>query len=171
MEIISYVVDGGLQHRDSLGTGSVIRPGEVQRMTAGRGVSHSEFNASKSDPVHFLQIWVTPEATNLTPSYAQKYFDPALAVDGRTLLVSPRGEDGSIDIHQDVRLYRQLLQPGQSVVWTSGPNRYAWIQVVQGKLDLGDVTLQAGDGAAVVHPATLSLRSDTGCEALLFDLP
>lgn len=171
MEIISYVLDGALEHKDSLGTGSVIRPGDVQRMTAGTGVRHSEFNASNSEPVHFLQIWVLPERRGLQPGYEQKTFTTA-DKRGKWLLVgSPDGRDGSVTIHQDVDLYASLLEPGESLSHVFKAGRGAWLQVVRGAVRFDGEQLAAGDGMAVEEIAELRLDAEASSEVLLFDLP
>ncbi len=170
MEIISYVLEGGLEHRDSLGTGSVIRPGDVQRMSAGTGVRHSEFNASKSQPVHFLQIWIIPERDGLAPSYEQKTF-PDTEKRGRLRLVGSRdGRDGSVTIHQDVDLYATLLAAGEAVSHAIAPARGGWVQVARGSVTLNGETLKEGDGAAITTPGTLRLEGGADAEVLLFDM-
>lgn len=170
MEIISYVLEGALEHKDSLGTGSVIRPGDVQRMSAGTGVQHSEFNHSQSELVHFLQIWIIPDRQGLRPSYAEKKF-PDTAKRGRLkLVVSGDGRDGSIPIHQDADLYATLLKDGDTVVHRFAPNRNGWIQVVCGEIAVNGTTLSAGDGAAVVNEDGLSIRGTADAEVLLFDM-
>ncbi len=170
MEIISYVIDGALEHKDSIGTGSVIRPGEVQRMSAGTGIRHSEFNHSKSDKVHFLQIWVLPEAEGLEPSYEQKDF-PASEKQGKLRLVGSRdGREGSVTIHQDVDLYASLLNNGDTVTFTPRPDRKVWVQVVQGNLDLNGTELRQGDGAGATDGTSLTIRAGDDSEVLLFDL-
>jgi redox-sensitive bicupin YhaK (pirin superfamily) len=172
MEIISYVLEGGLEHKDSIGTGSVIRPGDVQRMSAGTGVRHSEFNHSQTAPVHFLQIWLLPEQEGLAPSYEQKNFAASEKQGKLRLIVSPTGRDGSLTIHQNAAIYAALLKEGDQVVHTLKPGRKAWVQVVQGSLDLNGQWLRTGDGAAVddVPALTLAAHSDN-TEILLFDLP
>jgi hypothetical protein len=170
MEIVTYVLEGALEHEDSLGTGSVIRPGDVQRMSAGTGVTHSEFNHSASELVHLLQIWILPEREGLPPSYEQKHF-PAEARRGRLCLVASRdARDGALRIHQDVDLYATLLAAGQSVAHALARGRRAWLQLARGELELNGVKLTAGDGAAVTDEATLRLGAATDAEALLFDL-
>ena len=171
MEIVTYVVKGALEHRDSLGTGSIIRPGDVQRMTAGTGVTHSEINPSRTEPVHLLQIWILPERTGLPPSYEQKTF-PAMERHGRLRLVaSPDGRDGSVTVHQDVRLYATTLGAGVRVEHPIAPGRHAWLQVVWGALYANEEELEAGDGAAVSDEARLTLVArQEESEALLFDL-
>jgi quercetin 2,3-dioxygenase len=170
MEIVTYVLEGALEHKDSLGTGSIIRPGEVQRMSAGRGVSHSEFNHSTSEVVHFLQIWILPAARGIPPSYEQRAFAPA-ETRGRLRLVGARdGREGAVTIHQDVSLYATRLERGERVSHALPPGRHAWVQVTRGALEVNGVILAAGDGAAVSDEPTLSLRAADGGEALLFDL-
>jgi redox-sensitive bicupin YhaK (pirin superfamily) len=167
MEIISYVLEGELGHADSMGTGSVIRPGEVQRMSAGTGVRHSEKNAS-DQPVHFLQIWILPERHGITPGYEQKAF-PASERDGRLRLVASRdGREGSLTIHQDVDLYTTTLHDGASVDFDFRPDRYGWVQVARGSVSLNGETLVAGDGAAIEKESHVTIAGDG--EVLLFDL-
>jgi quercetin 2,3-dioxygenase len=171
MEIISYVLEGALEHKDSLGTGSIIRPGEVQRMSAGTGVTHSEFNPSPVEPVHFLQIWILPERVGLPPSYEQRAF-PAAEKQGTLRLVASRdGREGSVTIHQAVDLYTSVLAPGETVTHRLAPGRHAWVQVARGVLTLNDTALSAGDGAAVSEEALLTLTATAQAEVLLFDLP
>jgi hypothetical protein len=170
MEIISYVLEGELEHRDSIGTGSVIRPGEVQRMSAGRGVTHSERNASKSELVHFLQIWIVPDEAGHPPSYEQKAF-PAAERQGRLRLVaSPDGADGSVTLHQDARLYAALLAAGESVTHGLAPGRHAWVHVARGAVALGGERLEAGDAAAIDDAGAIEIAGTSGAEVLLFDL-
>jgi len=170
MEIVSYVIDGALQHADSLGGGSIIRPGEVQRMTAGSGVRHSEYNASKTDPVHFLQIWILPEAEGLAPGYEQKAFDPAGADDAFQALVSRDGREGSLRIHQDAGIFRARLSAGAELTRTADPERLYWLQAVTGALEVNGARLEAGDGAAIRRADRLDLSGVTDAEILLFDL-
>ena len=172
MEIISYVLEGALQHKDSIGTGSVIRPGDVQIMSAGTGILHSEFNPSKTEAVHFLQIWIEPDRDGIAPRYDQKTF-PDSEKRGRLLLVgSSEGRDGSIVIHQDVDLFAGLLGSGQQAAHALRPRRKAWLQVASGVLEANGQRLETGDGAAIQEEATLDMKclgDDT--EILLFDLP
>jgi redox-sensitive bicupin YhaK (pirin superfamily) len=170
MEILSYVLDGGLAHKDSSGGGGVIRPGDVQRMSAGTGVMHSEFNASRTDPVHFLQIWLVPDRRGIAPGYEQKTFPPEQRQGQLRLIASPDAADGSLKIHQDARVYTTLLGKGDSVTHALAPGRHAWVQVARGKIRLGDVTLSAGDGAAISEESSLRLTADEPSEVLLFDL-
>ncbi|MEL7022191.1 MAG: pirin family protein [Pseudomonadota bacterium] len=170
MEIISYVLDGALEHKDSLGTGSVIKPGDVQRMTAGTGVRHSEYNASKTDPVHFLQIWIIPERNGLAPSYEQVTFSDE-DKSGRLLLVGSRdGRDGSVTIHQDVNLYASVLAAGESVSHALAGDRVGWLQVARGSVSLNGQLLEAGDGVAITGPSDLNIEGETDTEFLLFDM-
>lgn len=171
MEIISYVLEGGLAHKDSIGNGSVIRPGDVQRMSAGTGILHSEYNASDTDPVHFLQIWILPEAQGIEPSYEQTYFAPETKQGQLRLVGSRDGRDGSVTIHQDLNLYATQLQPTTVVEHELEPGRLAWVHVAKGAVNLNGHDLTAGDGAAIADEATLTLAGvgkDT--EVLLFDM-
>jgi redox-sensitive bicupin YhaK (pirin superfamily) len=170
MEIVSYVLEGALEHRDSIGTGSVIRPGDVQRMSAGTGIRHSEFNASKAEPVHFLQIWIVPEREGLKPSYEQKAFQDR-EKDGKLRLVGSRdGRDGSVTIHRDVDVYAALLSRELAVTHALRAGRGAWVHVARGAVSLNGVPLKAGDGAAVTTPETLHLDQADDAELLLFDI-
>jgi quercetin 2,3-dioxygenase len=170
MEILTYVLEGALEHRDSLGTGSIIRPGEVQRMTAGTGVTHSEQNPSPTEPVHLLQIWVLPEQAGLAPSYEQRAF-PAPEKAGRLRLVASRdGAAGSVTVHQHVALYAATLAPGDEIVHELGAGRHAWLQVARGAVVLGGTTVGQGDGAAVTQERRIALRGSEPAEILLFDL-
>jgi redox-sensitive bicupin YhaK (pirin superfamily) len=170
MEIVTWVLSGALEHKDSLGTGSVIRPGELQRMTAGTGILHSEFNASKSEPVHLLQIWLFPEKRGLTPGYDQKSF-PAAQRKGQLKLIASRdGRSGSVSFHTDASLYVAALGPGQKVAHTLAPGRSAWVQVATGAVTLNGKRLTAGDGAAVENESALELVGVADGEILLFDL-
>jgi redox-sensitive bicupin YhaK (pirin superfamily) len=170
MEIISYVLEGALEHKDSIGTGSIIRPGEVQRMSAGAGVSHSEFNHSDSEPVHFLQIWIVPEHDGLEPSYEQKAF-PANEKRGQLRLVGSRdGRDSSVTIHQDVDLYVTLLTDNQTVTHDLAAGRKGWVQVARGKVLANDQRLNPGDGVAVEGPCVITLTGTFDTEVLLFDM-
>jgi redox-sensitive bicupin YhaK (pirin superfamily) len=170
MEIVTVVVEGALEHKDSLGSGSVIRPGRVQRMTAGRGIVHSEFNPSATEPVHLYQIWILPDKEGLPPGYEEKTFEPG-GQRGRLQLIASRGgEDGSLTIHQDARLYLASLGAGESVVHEIGPGRHAWVQVLRGGVRVNGEALKAGDGAALSDEAAATLGGDDGGEVLLFDL-
>jgi redox-sensitive bicupin YhaK (pirin superfamily) len=170
MEIVSYVLEGALAHRDSMGNGSTIRPGDVQRMTAGTGVLHSEFNQSKEEAVHFLQIWILPARPGLEPGYEQRSF-PAEERRGRLRLVaSPDGRDGSVAIHQDARLHATLLGPDEEASLPLAAGRHAWVQVARGEVDLNGERLRAGDGAAMSGEKAVSLRGRGDAEVLVFDL-
>lgn len=168
MEIISYVLEGALEHRDSLGTGSVVRVGEFQRMSAGTGVTHSEFNASRTYPVHFLQIWILPHTNGLAPSHEQRAFADG---EGLLLVASPDGRDSSLTIHQDAFLYRARLGKGDTVEHPLALDRKAYVQMVSGKLIVNGVALSAGDGAALHGEQLVRLSAEAAGEALLFDLP
>ncbi len=172
MEIISYVLEGALEHKDSIGTGSVIRPGDVQVMSAGTGIRHSEFNHSKEEPVHFLQIWVVPKRDGLAPRYEQKTF-PDRDKRGRLRLVgSSDGRDGSVVIHQDVELFAALLNTGEHVKHALKTGRRGWLQVVRGAVAMNGGDLQAGDGAALEGEPALTVTAKVdGTEILVFDLP
>ena len=170
MEIVTYVLSGALEHRDSLGNGSVIRPGDVQRMSAGTGIEHSEYNASKTERVHFLQIWILPEQPRLEPGYEQTHFDAA-ELRGRLRLVGSRdGRDGSVRIHQDASLHAGLAGPGEALELALRPGRHAWVQVARGRLALGDLELSAGDGAALSDERALRLLAREPSEVLVFDV-
>jgi redox-sensitive bicupin YhaK (pirin superfamily) len=170
MEIFSYVLEGGLEHQDSTGGGGVIRPGEIQFMRAGTGVTHSEKNASKAEPVHFLQIWVVPDTRGLAPRYDQKPFDQAAAARGFVLLASKDGRDGSIQVHQDLGLWMTRLREGDERAHDLGSGRHAWLHVARGALALNGHALAEGDGAAVSEEASLRLSGRSDAEVLLFDL-
>ena len=171
MEIVSYVLDGALEHKDSLGSGSVIRPGDVQRMSAGSGIRHSEFNASKTEPVHFLQIWIIPEKKGLKPGYEQKSFSTEDKRDKLHLVGSRDGRDGSVTIHQDVDLYATVLGEGEAVTHDLRAGRKAWVQVARGSAALNGEELREGDGVAVEEAGVLKLVGTAkDAEILLFDL-
>jgi redox-sensitive bicupin YhaK (pirin superfamily) len=170
MEIITYVLEGGVQHRDSMGNEGVIRPGEVQRMTAGTGIRHSEFNASRAEPVHLLQIWLLPEARNLVPSYEQKLFTPEQKRGRLKLVASRDGRDGSVTVHQDVSLYAGLLDKGERAELRLEPGRHAWVHVARGQVKLGDRLLQEGDGVAISNEKSVALEGARDGEVLVFDL-
>jgi len=171
MEIISYVLEGALEHKDSIGTGSVIRPGDVQRMSAGTGIQHSEYNASKTEPVHFLQIWILPEQKGIEPSYEQKNFTEAEKRCQLRLVGSRDGRDGSITIHQDVNLYATTLQADERVQHSLAEKRVAWLQVVRGAVQLNHQSLTAGDGAAIVDESQIILQGASDeSEVLLFEM-
>jgi len=170
MEIVTYVLEGALEHRDSLGTGSVIRPGDVQRMSAGTGIQHSEFNASRDELVHFLQIWILPDTVALEPSYEQKHFAADAARNRLQLVGSHDGREDSVAIHQDVSLYVARLDAGAKLRHAIAPGRHAWVQVARGSVRLGDAALRAGDGAALSGEPALELGADAPAEVLVFDL-
>ncbi|MGE5625607.1 MAG: pirin family protein [Bacillota bacterium] len=172
MEIISYVLEGALEHKDSLGTGSVIRPGDVQRMSAGTGILHSEFNHSQSEPVHFLQIWLIPERQGIRPGYEQKRFEDEDKRGRLRLVASPDGSEGSVTVHLDARLYACLLDKGGQVGHAPAPHRKLWVQVARGALELNGRTMSAGDGAAIEEERQLTIAACAdGAELLLFDMP
>jgi redox-sensitive bicupin YhaK (pirin superfamily) len=175
MEIISYVLEGALRHKDSIGTGSVIQPGDVQRMSAGSGVTHSEFNASASDLVHFLQIWLLPNARNITPGYEQKTFPRDEKLGRLRLVASPEGRDGSVSIHSDVRLYAGLFDAGHRADLDLLPGRHAYVQVARGRVRVNGQELEAGDGAALSEEPRVTLEGVElaavhPAEVLVFDL-
>ncbi|MBI4955534.1 MAG: pirin family protein [Myxococcales bacterium] len=170
MEIVSYVLGGGLEHRDSMGTGSVIRPGDVQRMSAGTGVTHSERNASPTEVVHFLQIWLVPRERGLAPGYEQKHFAPGER-DGRLRLVaSPDGRDGSLTVHTDASLYAGLFGAGQTAELALAPGRHAWVHVARGTVRVNAHALSAGDGASLSDEVSVRLEGVDAAEVLVFDL-
>jgi redox-sensitive bicupin YhaK (pirin superfamily) len=170
MEILSWVLDGALQHKDSLGTGAVIRPGELQRMTAGTGVTHSEFNASRSEPVHFLQIWLLPERRGLEPGYEQRSFPPAELQDRWGLIAAHHGRDGAVTVHQDVDLYAARVSDGSELVHTPAPGRRVWLQVARGSVEVDGEVLSAGDAMSWVGPPRVIARIREPGEVLLFDM-
>jgi redox-sensitive bicupin YhaK (pirin superfamily) len=170
MEIVSYVLEGALEHKDSMGTGSVIRPGDLQRMSAGTGVTHSEFNHSSSEPVHFLQIWILPERRGIRPGYEQRAFPPAERRNRLRLVASRDGREGSVTVHQDANLYLAALDAGNGLDYRSSPERATWVQVTRGTLRLNDLALAAGDGVAIEGDERLRFAATGDCEILLFDL-
>ncbi len=170
MEIITYVLSGQLEHKDSLGTGSVILPGDGQRMSAGRGIRHSEFNPSPSEKVHLLQIWILPDKNGYDPGYEQKSFPEAEKRGRLRLIASSDGADGSVKIHQDAKLFVTLLGPGEEVRHTLGAKRHAWLQVAKGEVELNGQRLGQGDGAAVSDEKELTIKGTNDGEVLLFDL-
>jgi hypothetical protein len=170
MEIVSYVLGGELGHKDSMGTGSVIRPGDVQRMSAGTGVTHSEWNHSKTEPVHFLQIWILPERRGLEPSYEQKTLAPAETQNRLRLVASADGRDGSVTVHQDAQLHVARLDAGKEIAHALAAGRHAWVQLARGTVELNGTALAAGDGAAVSDEGALAIRASEPSEILLFDL-
>jgi len=170
MEIVTYVLSGALEHKDSLGHGEALRPGELQRMTAGRGIRHSEFNPSATEPVHLYQIWLLPRAAGLAPSYEQKAFAESERQNRLRLVASPAGDDGSLTIQQDARLYSATLDDGVSLTHALPAGRHAWLQVLRGALELNGSALAAGDGAAISNESKLTIRATSPAEVLLFDL-
>jgi redox-sensitive bicupin YhaK (pirin superfamily) len=170
MEIISYVLEGSLRHTDSIGNGSVISRGDIQRMSAGTGVLHSESNASDRDPVHFLQIWVLPEKARLAPGYEQRSFTEKERLGCLRLVASRDGRAGSITVHQDLRIFSSLLNEGMSVSRQLDEGRHAWVQIARGTVQLNGTTLEAGDGASVTDEQALGFLCTADCEFLLFDL-
>ncbi|MDY7021527.1 MAG: pirin family protein [Cyanobacteriota bacterium] len=170
MEILTYVLEGTLEHKDSTGTGTIIKSGEVQRMSAGTGILHSEFNPSSQDPVHFLQIWIIPNQTGLPPSHEQKAFNPRETSGQFQLIAAANPESGSLKIHQDVNLYAAIVPQGDRISHTLAPQRHAWIQVVRGTLLLDDITLTSGDGVAISDQSQITLEATIEAEILLFDL-
>jgi redox-sensitive bicupin YhaK (pirin superfamily) len=170
MEIISYVLDGALEHRDSMGSGSVLRACDVQRMSAGTGVMHSEFNHSSSEPVHFLQIWIHPERKGLAPGYEEKSFPNGDKKGRLRLIASPDARDGSLKIHQDVNVFASILEANDELEYRLELGRQAWIQIARGSLRLNDVELNKGDGAAISDESPITLKGIEEAEVLIFDL-
>jgi len=170
MEIVTYVLEGALEHKDSMGNGSVMRPGDVQRMSAGTGVQHSEFNASKSDAVHFLQIWIQPDKAGHQPGYEQKTFGDDRRGKLR-VIASPDGHDDSVRIHQNASIYAALLSPGEKVSHDLKAGRGVWLHVVRGSVEVDGTELAAGDAVSFVEPAAITCVAKTDSEVILFDLP
>jgi quercetin 2,3-dioxygenase len=170
MEIITYVLEGALEHNDSMGNGSIIRPGDAQRMTAGTGVTHSEANSSETDPVHLLQIWILPGTRGLKPGYEQKTFSDGEKRNRLRLIASSDGRDGAVTIHQDTSVYASVLEPGQEVVHQMAPGRHAWIQVARGAVTVSGNELDQGDGAAISDESAVTIVASEPSEVLLFDL-
>ncbi|MEM9925295.1 MAG: pirin family protein [Cyanobacteria bacterium P01_D01_bin.50] len=171
MEIISYVLEGELEHKDSIGNGSVIRPGDVQRMSAGTGIAHSEFNASNTDRVHFFQIWILPQTKGIQPSYEQKHFSVEDKQGKLKLVASPDGRDNSVTIHQDVNLYVAVLNNGDRVNHSDENNRSLWLQVARGSVDINGKSLGTGDGAGIIQESEIEIvATSDNTEVLLFDL-
>lgn len=170
MEIITYVLEGAVEHRDSLGNGSVIRPGEIQRMSAGTGIVHSEFNSSRTEPLHLLQIWLLPGKRDIAPGYEQRPFDRRSASGRFALLAGPEGGSQAVTIHQDATLSVAILQAGESAVHELPPGRHAWLQIARGTVTLDGERLSAGDGAAIDEPGALTITASEPAEVLLFDL-
>jgi redox-sensitive bicupin YhaK (pirin superfamily) len=170
MEIISYVLDGALEHKDSIGTGSVIRPGDVQRMSAGTGIRHSEYNPSTEHPAHFLQIWIVPDETGIEPGYEQKAFAPADRQGVLKLVAARDGRDGALTLHQDVDLYSSLLKDGDDVSLALRDGRRAWVQVARGSVQVNGEALEAGDGVALSNETALRVTAKSDTEVLIFDM-
>lgn len=170
MDIISYVLEGTLEHQDSLGNGARIRPGDVQRMSAGRGITHSEFNPSQTEPLHFLQIWIIPDRTGLPPGYEQKEFPVAERRGKLRLVAGPDGADGAVTLHQDARLFVANLAPGEKVVHAVERGCGLWLQVARGIIALNGTEMRESDGAAVENESAVEIEADTDAEVLLFDL-
>ena len=170
MEIITYVLSGELAHKDSMGNGSIIRPGEVQRMSAGTGVVHSEMNPSRTEPVHFLQIWVVPDRSGHEPGYEQKLFPDAERRGKLRVVASPDGRDGSVTVHQDALVHASLLERGERVSYSLPPTRHAWVHVARGTVDVNGQSLREGDGAAISDEDRLDLTARESSEVLFFDV-
>ena len=170
MEIFTYILQGALEHRDSMGNGSVIRPGDVQRMSAGTGVTHSESNPSPDEPVHLLQIWIVPSEEGIPPDYEEKRFPDDEKRNKLRLIISPDAAEGSVKIHQDARVYAAVLDPNQEVSHSLASGRHAWLQVAAGSVALNDIELKQGDGAAVSQEAAIIIAAQEPSEILLFDL-
>jgi quercetin 2,3-dioxygenase len=171
MEIISYVLDGALEHKDSIGTGSVIRPGDVQRMSAGKGIRHSEFNSSRGEMVHFLQIWIEPSVNGIDPSYEQKHFDAAAKRGKLNLVASSDGRDGSVKIHQDALMFAGLFDAGEHAIHTLAPGRIAYVHLARGSATINGEALLAGDALKASDIAQVTIEQGKAAEVLLFDLP
>ncbi|MBA3710122.1 MAG: pirin family protein [Planctomycetes bacterium] len=170
MEIITYVLSGALEHKDSMGTGSVLKPGDVQRMSAGTGITHSEFNASKSEPVHLLQIWIEPDAPGVAPRYDEKHFSRAERTSVLRLVASHHGRDGSLSIHQDVDVHASILPAGHAVSHAFAAGRAGWIQIASGALTIDGQPFAAGDAAAITDASSAAILATADAELLLFDL-
>lgn len=171
MEIVTYVLSGALEHKDSMGNGEVLRPGEFQRISAGSGITHSEFNPSDSEPTHMYQIWLEPNVQDIAPSYEQKAFPDSEKKNQLRLVASPDGDDGSLSIHQDTRVYLATLDPGVQLTDHLQPDRHAWLQVLRGSVTLYDHHLDASDGVAISNSETINFKADSASEVMLFDLP
>jgi quercetin 2,3-dioxygenase len=170
MEIVTYVLEGALEHKDSMGNGEVLRPGEFQRMSAGTGITHSEFNPSKDEPVHLYQIWLLPEKNGITPSYEQKRFPEEERHNQLRLVASRDQSDGSLLIHTDARVYLGTIDQGRSVTHELAAKRYAWLQVLRGSVTLNGQSLETSDGAAIANETSLNIEATTNAEVMLFDL-
>lgn len=171
MEIITYILEGSLEHKDSMGNGSIIKPGDVQRMTAGTGITHSEFNPSKTEPVHLLQIWIIPEKNGLTPSYEQKHFTQQQKHNNLCLIASPDGREESVKVYQNINLYATVLDAGKTLQIDMQRHRQAWVQIVRGEVIVNGVLISAGDGVAIGEETSLKIEAKNAAELLLFDLP
>jgi redox-sensitive bicupin YhaK (pirin superfamily) len=171
MEIISYVLEGALEHQDSMGNGSVLRYGDVQRMTAGTGVRHSEFNHSKTERVHFLQIWVQPSEAGIAPGYEEKHFSPESKQGKLRLIASPNGHDGSVLIHQDARIYATILNEGDSVTHALDEERTGYVHVIRGTVSVNGTALKGGDALKLTRETQVKLDHAEAAEVLVFDLP
>lgn len=170
MEIITYVLSGAIEHKDSIGNISLIQTGDVQRMSAGTGIFHSEYNSSQTDPLHFLQIWIFPETRGLSPSYEQHNFSLAKKPGQLHLIAAPDGKNGALTVHQDVNLYAGVLKAGDRLSYTNNPQRHVWLQVARGDVTLNDVLLNTSDGAAISEETDLIIQASNDAEILLFDL-
>ena len=170
MEIVTWVLEGALEHKDSMGNGSIIRPGDIQRMSAGTGVTHSEFNPSRDEPVHLLQIWLLPRQRGLSPGYEEKRFPPETRRGGLRLVAAHDGRAGAVTIHQDADLWTALLEPGESVRHVLDAGRHAWLHVAAGAISANDMALRAGDGAAISDEKAVEVTASDRSEILLFDL-
>ena len=170
MEIVSYVLEGALEHKDSLGNGAVLRPGEFQRISAGTGITHSEFNPSESEPTHFYQIWLLPKSEGIQPSYEQKQFADSELNNKLRLVASPDGQNGSLTIHQDAKIYLSKLEQSKTLTLELDANRHAWLQVLRGHLSLNGNTMHTSDGAAISDEQQLNIEATTNTEIMLFDL-
>lgn len=170
MEIITYVLEGAVEHKDSIGNGSIIQPGEVQKMSAGTGILHSEYNPSDTEAVHLLQIWIIPDKTGIKPSYEQQKFHLEANAGKLQLIAAPEGKNGAVTLQQDVNLYAGMLQEGDRISYTLPENRHAWLQVARGKVSLNGTSLDAGDGVAISDESEINLIAENNAEVLLFDL-
>lgn len=170
MEIFSLVIEGGLSYQDDLGNGSILRRGQIQLMSAGKGLTHAELNASDQEEVHFLQLWIVPNARHLKPSYQEKFFEPSSWHHQWRLILSGDGREGSLHIHQDANVYLASLDEGQELNYELGSQRFAWVQIIKGSIDLNGVSLRAGDGAAISDMAALHFKAQESAELLLIDL-
>ena len=170
MEIVSYVLEGELEHKDSMGNGEVLRPGEFQRITAGTGITHSEFNPSSTEGTHFYQIWIFPQQQDLEPSYEQKSFDASGRQNGLQLVASPDGRDGSLSIHQDARIFLSDLTAGTEFTHAPPPGRHTWVQVLRGGVTVNDSDLETGDAAAISDETRIVFKASQAVELMLFDL-